>query len=373
MLSYFTKFTRINPSDIRASSVISQYVNNTNKGIDRIVDLCMTISPLPSSGIDLLYGLLMIMDHDYIRSFSTDIGRFRAIDKEYSRMIGTAVTHYPFKYDTFVKNSDSSQEIILYVSDIGIISKIPFEMPYETWNQLTPMRVHRYTSKEYSVNVLGTYMKHRLYIPDEVVYTVDLRILMNMFCKYFDTTDIDVEAIYKFIYQTCIVPTIKSAMSGWITHIVYEAILKHRGLSEVNFDDFVSLDRGVFANSRLDVTIHEIRRMIDEVDRGKITPDIFINTIMVSPDKSLVGSMIDARDNTSMSTSAQDTWLAFIRDFTHMQILHHLYELSPITKAKMFRRRMIIVKKRFTRTRFWGHVKDPMMKSIIESQLDMFI
>jgi len=380
MLTLIDRYLRPRPGGKLMLGRFSQYLNNINRNVEQVLAYYLetVVEPIPTAGIDLINELLIRTDLKYLLSRDNDFDRFRKIEKEYTSMFGSYIRQYPVKEKTFFKSrSIRTNEIILFTDRFDLPSIIPFgSNNWDEWAKLRPVQILFANTFELSMNNRSSSIKYSTLPPSEVVISINIPLLLNLYTKYRIINKNSKEEFglrtdnYPFIYKTCIAPLIKDLTSCWVTNIIDSMISGKLENPDFKFntDLLIGMERAYFISSGIDA-FDDLEKMIDTYIKGTMEPAVLLNSLMINTEQSLLEKTIEVKDNHFIKDGGQDIWLTFMKDYQYFHILKNVYELKPdLNTSEQFFRLSTIIGNKYRNTRFWNHAKNPFIRSIIEER-----
>ena len=181
---------------------------------------------------------------------------------------------------------------------------------------------------------------------------------------------------YPFIYKTCLAPMLRDLAQTWVLYVM-STIISNR-ITDPNYyfnqEMLIGSDRAYFINSSINAAVDEIIKSVDKCAEGKMYPLILLDSLKVNPQQTLLDTINSVKDDHFIAEGGQNTWLCFLKDYQYLKIVKDVFSLQPdLISTKMFFRQMDLIGRRYANTRFWSHIKNPIVKNNVEERfIDLF-
>jgi hypothetical protein len=354
---------------------IREYERQSIKQLDNFIDYIFSnvltkilqyqkISPIPSRGIKHINGLLLRADLRYVMSKQTDLNRFLAIDKEYKSMYSDMLRQYPIYRNMFVDESDIA-EVILYTDSYDLIETLPIGSDnWDNWKILTPINILSVNSLEFTSNVENSKITYDLDTPSEIVLSINIPMLLNMYVKYRTIFKKEFELRTDnslFIYRYCIVPMIRTLLMAWNLNMITEIIDSIFSFN-TRFNYTPSVEKkSYYGFTYMNRYLYKLSELTFDLKKGKITPSQFINTVRISDTETLAQYFSRLPVEFYIQDTSMNSWLSFVRDYQCMLIIKHIFK-----DDKSMSRTMKVIDRRLRSVKTSSVIKDPMYRANFE-------
>jgi len=359
-----------------------QYLKNLDSGTDRVLSRNRKFvkDPIPSAGIDFINGLIIRADLKYLLKHSNDMDRFIRIQKEYQGpAYSDFIRQYPIKESAFCYSEImKTTEYCLITDDYDLLDNLPIgSNAISEWAKIKPFRLISMYTTELRLDNAATRLRYEYLPPIEAVFSINIPALLMLYTKYrllnpkeFETTTNN----YPFIYRFCILPLLNDLKTTWITTIIRDIVSNKIVNPEYTFDtsNLMFSDKSYFASASIKQALKEIEDLIDKVIDGSTKPDVLVSSLNLSSNLSIADAIGVTRDNYYISNGGvQYYWMTFIKEFAILSLVTDIYKLQYMsTRTDNLKKIMEIKSKRLNNTKFWQHVKNPMLKESIREKFE---
>lgn len=379
MLEYLTPF--IENSSPRLIPAWNQYVQAIETFKEPLYKRFMLATDHETRGITIMRYILSCVDWSYMKNHASDFDRYsfhvRFIKDDLENTFDHNTTGFRF-FNTFTsKNLGRVQEFIIPVEDITSVTTLPFDKGWEHWIPVRPVRYLTHDSREFTLNVEKDVVKFTREQPNYAIIAIDVVALVFKYWKYMTEAPDDPEWMGKdqrrFLH--------KYVISGFLDDLTDIFLISH--MSEISkckeqaeILEFTTKKHSAelqygYIGSRYQEASQVMFKELTKVKAGSVRPSAIFSSPLLGRRNSITQRINTIIENLDVPRLRQFEFYRYLRDKDLFNLMLNIFEFRHMDPLYERIRRHIKPKiQKLIRNKIWLYIKDPIIKSDIEYELE---
>lgn len=379
MLEYLEPF--IENTSPRIIPAWQQYVSAIETYRSPLYKRYLLAADVSTPGVSLLRYILSCVDWSYMRHQSSDYDRYmfhiRYIRDDLENTFDHITTGFRFFNCFTTKHMGKVQEIVIPVEDTTAISTLPFDRGWEDWIGIRPVRYLYHDSSELSFDIEKDRVRFYREPPSYVVVSIDVVALVFKYWKYLTDAPTPEEDVGKdtrrFLHKYVFNGFFYDQLDTYLIHQLVD-ISKIQAPDEIahmtSRTKTSNLQYG-WVGSRYTESCSVMYKELQKIKSGNIRPSAILSSPILGNRRSIVQRVHTLCNTLDVPRLRQYQFYRYLRDKDLFQFILSLHQYK--SQEAVYKRIERTVKpkiQRLLRERIWTYMKDPVLRSRIQDELE---